>query len=932
MQKHACAMWLVVLNLALGLVLIQAGGAVGQQPPAEPPRPAKEKESAPAKKSAPKKSAKAKKKADTGDAADFEARSHLFFYQPAVVANLAWSPDGTLLATVGSSVDRAGEMTVWNARIAEVLYTIADVAGVRCVRFSPDGKQVVVANPRGQIRVFESATGKPLSTVTEPGHGVLGMAFSRDGKRLATAGADRVAVVWDTASWKKIKMLRGHTNRVVDVAFSADGERLVTTSTDQSAKIWDLASEKAVATLTGHTGEVKQVAVSNDGRLVATASDQAAKVWNAAGGDLKYSIDQVGAVVGRLAFSSDSRVLTAACADGRVRFWDSVDGEALSTLTIHDGQPQAQPGVAGVPIQPQPQPPQPVGLGAIEYTADGKYFAVGGADRTVRIYDAQSQEEVQTLNRDPAEVKQLAPILAMAVSPDRKWVVAALEDGAIAVYDAATGKLRQRLSGHTESVLSLTFSPDGRKLASGGYDQLIKLWDFETLAQAGQLEGHEGPVFGVTFSPDGKTAVSAGGDRLVRIWDVATGREIGLLEGHDEAVLCVAFSPDGKTVASGSSDRSIRLWDLDEKRQTALLEGHEGGVRSVSFHSNGQRLASGGEDRTVKLWDLATGQVRNSLTGHNNLVWCVAFSPQSRTLVSAGADNQIIVWDPQQAMRRSALPGHTQVVAALAFAADGRTLFSASHDGTIRMWRGKQPPASPEAWLENYLTASGEKPKNELWAATLPSAGPFAGRKAAGGRLWVAPADVVQLFVVLVGHTSGKAARQRSRRRADLGPDGQARDFHARRTEGRDGPGVFAEWQAIGDLRAGPACEAIGYLDRQDRARVQGAYARCFRCGVLEGWQDAVHGQPRRRHQIVERRDGRGKGLVDRARRRRVFGGRHPRRQEGGFGRRVGADLGRRSRYGQSAHADAVAVGQWLGEHRIVRVLARRETVCVRQQ
>ena len=400
--------WIVIA--VVGLAVIIGWSVVGHAQ--DPKKPGEPQTKTPA----------AKKKSAPQEASDFESRSGTFFYQPPAIANLAWSPDGTLLATVGSSPGRASEITIWNARIAKVVYIVTDVAGTQCVRFSPDGKQVVVGNSQGRIRVFEAATGKPLASATEKGHGVLGMAFAPDGSLLATAGADSTAILWETATWKKGQTLRGHGGRVLDVAFSKDRARLVTTSADRTAKLWDIAAAKAVATLPG-TAEVTCAAISRDGRLIATATGATAKVWDANTGDPKYSIDQVGAAVGGLSFSPDSSGLLAACADGRVRMWDSVDGEALATVTIEDATPPGeslQPGVAG--LRQQAQAPQAVVLAAIEFGPDGKYFATGGSDRTVRIHDADSHEVVQTLNRDPAETRQPTPILAMAVSPDRKWL------------------------------------------------------------------------------------------------------------------------------------------------------------------------------------------------------------------------------------------------------------------------------------------------------------------------------------------------------------------------------------------------------------------------------------------------------------------------------------------------------------------------------
>jgi tetratricopeptide (TPR) repeat protein len=65
----------------------------------------------------------------------------------------------------------------------------------------------------------------------------------------------------------------------------------------------------------------------------------------------------------------------------------------------------------------------------------------------------------------------------------------------------------------------VAFSPDGARLASAGEDGAVRVWDVATGQEALTLRGHAGPVRRVAFSPDGGRLASAGGDGTVKVWD-----------------------------------------------------------------------------------------------------------------------------------------------------------------------------------------------------------------------------------------------------------------------------------------------------------------------------------------------------------------------------------------------------------------------------
>ena len=53
-------------------------------------------------------------------------------------------------------------------------------------------------------------------------------------------------------------------------------------------------------------------------------------------------------------------------------------------------------------------------------------------------------------------------------------------DRTVKLWDAATGQELLTLKGHSRSVESVAFSPDGKQLATGSNDGIVRLWDVAT--------------------------------------------------------------------------------------------------------------------------------------------------------------------------------------------------------------------------------------------------------------------------------------------------------------------------------------------------------------------------------------------------------------------------------------------------------------------
>ena len=109
----------------------------------------------------------------------------------------------------------------------------------------------------------------------------------------------------------------------------------------------------------------------------------------------------------------------------------------------------------------------------------------------------------------------------MAFSPDGKRVLTGSEDKTAKLWDAETGQeIRTfRFGGHTGRVLSVAFSPDGKHIATDGSLGAF-LWDAETGALLRTFLGHSDLVTSVAFSPDGKRILTGSGYGTAQIWQL----------------------------------------------------------------------------------------------------------------------------------------------------------------------------------------------------------------------------------------------------------------------------------------------------------------------------------------------------------------------------------------------------------------------------
>lgn len=592
---------------------------------------------------------------------------------PTTVTSVAYSGDGRYLAV--AYVDR----TI-------LLYDVSDMATIKSialpetmrgtdVRLSSRGRYLVACSAPGHAsavterdvqttRVFEIASSRQRTDLTWNSTVACDVAFSPNEDYLVSARSDGLLEIRQLPDGEIIWTEPGSAQEfsLTSIAVSGDGHWLAKATRDQTLTLWNLGTRTQLA------GDVRCPELLNNMAF----SPDCTSLWaGGAFGVTRWRVTDEGLqdtfVLGKeeatsLSFSSDGTMLAIGGADFRIRLWDLKNSEWLSPLLQEDY------------------------VECVAFSPGGEYLAAGGRDKVVRLWNSR------LLETEPRRrtVRSFHPPLG--VSPNGT-VVTYHEDGEskyeLRIWDAATNV--DRTFAELESPVSASaISADGQALATGGVDGAVRLWDLATGKCEHTLEGHQGKVHCMAFSPDQESLVSGGEFSELLVWNLETHRARLLLGPVGQHVLWVAFSSNGLLASTGGDWHDYGetfVWDLNEAEPKCRIR-HPRIGRCVAFSPNGQEVAATDDFSTgkIRIYEVDTGKPLASLAGHSSKTMSLLFSDDGSRLITGSDDGTIRFWDRQSGEPLGTLRVDERV-RRMFLLADGCTLITASWDGWTRVRR-----------------------------------------------------------------------------------------------------------------------------------------------------------------------------------------------------------------------------------------------------
>lgn len=237
---------------------------------------------------------------------------------------------------------------------------------------------------------------------------------------------------------------------------------------------------------------VSSLAISSDGRRAVSCAgnpwdpyqaggdDVAVRVWDLETGRCLHALEGHTSGVLSVALSPDGRQALSGSSDKTARLWDLEAGLCLRTLasTLASG-----PGAPSVAL-----------------SADGRVALLGGRDE-LPVFDLDSGRSWRTLDAgsmaaDDEEEPHFGFVGPVALSADGHLALAGGTRGAIQVWELATGRRLQRLTGHGDfvAVTCVAVSLDAKFALSGDRDGSVRVWDVQTGECLRLLGRHKGWV------------------------------------------------------------------------------------------------------------------------------------------------------------------------------------------------------------------------------------------------------------------------------------------------------------------------------------------------------------------------------------------------------------------------------------------------------
>jgi WD40 repeat protein len=317
---------------------------------------------------------------------------HRSFEHATAADDLAFSPDGTLLASTQWIVDG---VIVWDVETGARIQRIAEAD--ESVAWSPDGS-MLAADSQDGVSIWDVETGARIQRIAEADESV---AWSPDGSMLAAASYDdtygAVVILCDPLDGTVIQVFTPQSDSSVRgltyVTWSPGGAQVAAGADSRSETfIWDVETGQQLFQIEG-----LNVHFSPDGAFIATSHADTPggriTVYDRSTADLVLTIEGWG-----MDWSPDGRLL--ASADG---VWEVATGQELYSLPGHGG---------------------------VVFSPDGSYLATGGGeDKLIIIWDAHTGERLWTFEG------HVWYLTSLAWSPDGSVLASGSDDGTIILWD-----------------------------------------------------------------------------------------------------------------------------------------------------------------------------------------------------------------------------------------------------------------------------------------------------------------------------------------------------------------------------------------------------------------------------------------------------------------------------------------------------------------
>lgn len=365
------------------------------------------------------------------------------------IQDAVFSPDNHYLVFQSTDVDSHGGdpdmLEVWDVQKQELLYFIPGVSlAYWKERYENYGLTSIPAN------------------AVNPDFSMSDSAISPNGKLLSVGDEKGNVFVWDLATGRSRYLFKGQVASISHVAFSPDGRFLASSSWDGTVRLWNLSNGKLERAINGMSDSVLSADFLPGGKkLQIQVTQQAPQIFDLSSG--KWSDPVV--------TSTPDAYLAELLKQGRVPSGESSISPDGKTLILYKGWPLsfiARWDIATKTFLDSWQPPKGRYVRRITYDAQGQLLAIlySNTEPGFAIFNTKSNQQIfpstglQTLGNEPTYVETI-----FSFAHDQS-LVAVANDKLIKIWNFAQGQPVSsiQLENSSASVQRIQFSQDANQL------------------------------------------------------------------------------------------------------------------------------------------------------------------------------------------------------------------------------------------------------------------------------------------------------------------------------------------------------------------------------------------------------------------------------------------------------------------------------------
>lgn len=405
--------------------------------------------------------------------------------------------------------------------------------------------------------------------------------LDRTGRFVITGSDDRLVKIWSMETAYCLASCRGHEGDITDLAVNSNNTMVASSSNDCIIRVWRLPDGLPISVLRGHTGGVTAIAFSPRSsatyQLLSVADDGVCRLWDARSSQIKpkmflprppdntagrsnassSSATQQSHQIFCCTFNASGTVFVTGSSDSLARVWNACkfntdDSEQLNyemdVLSGHENDVNyvqfSGSAVASRALLPDTKEDKIPKFknswfahdNIVTCSRDGSAIiwvprsrkSHGKSGRWTRAYHLKVPPPPmppQPPRGGPRQRVLPTPrgVNMIVWSLDNRFVLAAIMDCRICVWNAADGSLVHSLTGHTESTYVLDVHPFNPRMAmSAGYDGKIIVWDIWEGKPIRIYETGPYRLVDGKFSPDGTSIVVS--DDVGQLYILSTGQ------------------------------------------------------------------------------------------------------------------------------------------------------------------------------------------------------------------------------------------------------------------------------------------------------------------------------------------------------------------------------------------------------------------------